>query len=211
MFSTATYITAQEAVNYGMVDEIQAVKIPKGTPILSPNKGRREDGTLQSVDAPFLGHTTALAAVRKARRKSARIAENPKNPRELSMTAEAPIHEGQVLSGPLFNEPMRVKTVHARGTGLWEAGLVGQHSEQFRQVTLTASDISNLTIADAAFSYGGDGRRLRIGLQAYALGIAYEFDPYFRIVRLARRPAAAPARGRLRAPPQAAERTLPAR
>ncbi len=24
-----------------------------------------------------------------------------------------------------------------------------------------------------------DGRLLRLGLQAYALGIAYEFDPYF--------------------------------
>ncbi len=94
-------------------------------------------------------------------------------------TAEAPIHEGQVLNGPLFNEPMRVETVHARGTGLWEAGLVGQHSEQFRRVVLGTDDISNLTIADAALSYGGDGRRLRISLQACALGIAYEFDPYF--------------------------------
>ena len=28
-------------------------------------------------------------------------------------------------------------------------------------------------------SYDGDGHLLRLGLQAYALGIAYEFDPYF--------------------------------
>jgi hypothetical protein len=28
-------------------------------------------------------------------------------------------------------------------------------------------------------SFNGDGRLLRLGLQAYALGIAYEFDPYF--------------------------------
>ena len=28
-------------------------------------------------------------------------------------------------------------------------------------------------------SYDGDGRKLRLGLQAYSLGIAYEFDPYF--------------------------------
>ena len=28
-------------------------------------------------------------------------------------------------------------------------------------------------------SFDGDGRLLRLGLQAYALGIAYEFDPYF--------------------------------
>ena len=59
------------------------------------------------------------------------------------------------------------------------AGLVGQQSEQFRRVTLTSDDISSLTIADAALSYDGDGRLLRIGLHAYLLGITYEFDPYF--------------------------------
>ena len=56
---------------------------------------------------------------------------------------------------------MRVVTVRANGTDYVEAGLVGQRSEQFRQVTLTSDDISNLTIADAALSYNGDGRRLR--------------------------------------------------
>ena len=32
---------------------------------------------------------------------------------------------------------------------------------------------------DAGFTYNGDGRLLRLGLQAYSLGIAWEFDPYF--------------------------------
>ena len=59
------------------------------------------------------------------------------------------------------------------------AGLVGQRSEQFRRVTLTSDDISNLSIAQSVLSYDGDGRLLRIALQAYSLGIAYEFDPYF--------------------------------
>ena len=95
------------------------------------------------------------------------------------MAVEATIRAGQVLTGPLFSEPMRVVTVRATGPEYVEAGLVGQRSERFRQVTLTADDLANLTIADAALSYDGDGRLLRIGLQAYALGIAYEFDPYF--------------------------------
>ena len=99
--------------------------------------------------------------------------------RESSLSAETSIREGQVLSGPLFSEPMRVETVRPNGPGVWVAGLVGQRSEQFRRVTLTSDDISNLTIADSALAYDGDGRRLRIGLQAYSLGIAYEFDPYF--------------------------------
>ena len=95
------------------------------------------------------------------------------------MSAEVPIREGQVLTGPLFSEPMQVETVRANGPGVWVAGLVGQRSERFRRVTLTSDDISNLTIADSALSYDGDGRLLRIALQAYSLGIAYEFDPYF--------------------------------
>ena len=95
------------------------------------------------------------------------------------MSAEPAIREGQVLTGPLFSEPMRVETVRPNGPGVWVAGLVGQRSEQFRRVTLTSDDISNLTIASSALTYDGDGRLLRIGLQAYSLGIAYEFDPYF--------------------------------
>ena len=95
------------------------------------------------------------------------------------MDTESPIREGQILSGPQFSEPMRVETVRTNGSGTWDAGLVGQQSERFRRVTLTSADISNLTIADSTLSYDGDGRLLRIGLQAYALGIAHEFDPYF--------------------------------
>ncbi len=94
-------------------------------------------------------------------------------------TDDMRIHEGMVLSGPLFSEPMRVVTVRLNGVGSLDAGLVGQRTEQFRQVTLTSADIAALTIADSNMSYDGDGRLLRLGLQAYTLGIAYEFDPYF--------------------------------
>ena len=95
------------------------------------------------------------------------------------MDSESPIREGQVLSGPLFREPMRVENVRMNGASTWEAGLVGQQSELFRRVTLTSSDISNLSIVDPICSYEGDGRLLRLGLQAHSLGIAHEFDPYF--------------------------------
>ena len=61
----------------------------------------------------------------------------------------------------------------------WSLGLVGQQTRQFRQVTLTSDDIAQLTITDPAPSFNGDGHLLRLGLQAYALGIAHEFDPYF--------------------------------
>jgi len=74
---------------------------------------------------------------------------------------------------------MRVETVQPNGPSGWVVGLVGTQSERFRKVTLTADQIEHLTIIDPRHSFNGDGRLLRLGLQAYALGIAYEFDPYF--------------------------------
>jgi len=74
---------------------------------------------------------------------------------------------------------MRVETIRANGPDTWVAGLVGTQSERFRKVTLTTRDLEALSNLDERHSYDGDGRLLRLGLQAYALGIAYEFDPYF--------------------------------
>ena len=95
------------------------------------------------------------------------------------MSNAPPIRDGQILTGPLFGEPMRVETVRPNGPGFWLAGLVGTQTEQFRKVALSESDIVNLTVTGSDLSYDGDGRLLRIGLEAYALGIAHEFDPYF--------------------------------
>jgi SNF2 family DNA or RNA helicase len=58
-------------------------------------------------------------------------------------------------------------------------GLVGRKSERFRKVTLTTQDLEGVTILDSGFTYDGNGQLLRLGLQAYSLGIAWEFDPYF--------------------------------
>src|SRR5439155_10793529 len=90
-----------------------------------------------------------------------------------------PIYEGQILSGSLFSEPMRVETVRPGGPDTWIVGLVGTQTERFRSVTLSLADLKGLKILEPTCSYKGDGQVLRLGLQAYALGIAYEFDPYF--------------------------------
>lgn len=93
--------------------------------------------------------------------------------------SEKLLREGQILIGPQFNEPVRVETVQPNGPASWVVGLVGTQSERFRKVTLTAADLASLTILRPQWAFDGDGRLLRLGLQAYALGIAYEFDPYF--------------------------------
>jgi len=95
------------------------------------------------------------------------------------MSGPQPLREGQILTGPLFNEPMRVETVRSNGPDTWVAGLVGAQSERYRKVALTSRDLANLVILDTTYGFDGDGRPLRLGVQAYSLGIAYEFDPYF--------------------------------
>lgn len=95
------------------------------------------------------------------------------------MTKKTVVSEGQILSGPLFNEPMRVETAASDGPDRWILGLVGLRTERFRKVTLAGRDLENLTILNPTFTYDGDGNLVRLGIQAYSLGIAYEFDPYF--------------------------------
>ena len=69
------------------------------------------------------------------------------------MSADAPIRDGQVLTGALFSEPMRVESVRANGAGSWVAGLVGMRTERFRRVALGADDIAGLAITDSSLSY----------------------------------------------------------
>lgn len=95
------------------------------------------------------------------------------------MSDDPPVREGQIIEGPLFNEQMLVETVKAHGSNTWVVGLIGKKSERFRKVTLTAKDLENIRIIEPGFKFDGDGRLLRLGLQSYSLGIAYEYDPYF--------------------------------
>lgn len=74
---------------------------------------------------------------------------------------------------------MRVETARPAGDGTWVVGLVGTETSQFRRVTLRPGDLAALQIRDSEHTWQGDGALLRLGLQAYSLGIAYEFDPYF--------------------------------
>jgi superfamily II DNA or RNA helicase len=90
-----------------------------------------------------------------------------------------PLTEGQVISGALFNEPMRVETIRQNGADSWIVGLSGVRTEKFRKVTLTRKDIETLQISHLIPTYAGDGHLIKVGIQAYSLGIAYEFDPYF--------------------------------
>lgn len=74
------------------------------------------------------------------------------------MSEKQLLREGQILTGPLFNEPMRVETLRENEPDTWVAGLVGMQSAQFRTVTLTRRDLEGLAILDAQRTYDADDR-----------------------------------------------------
>ena len=86
---------------------------------------------------------------------------------------------GEVVTGRLFSEPMKVETATQIGDGTWRLGLVGSQSERFRSVTLSSAELASLAVRQPIPDYRGDGNLLRLGIQAHLLGIAFEFDPYF--------------------------------
>jgi hypothetical protein len=57
-----------------------------------------------------------------------------------------PLVEGQVVTGTLFSEPMRVETIRESGPGTWVVGLCGLNTERFRKVTLTSADLQQLRV-----------------------------------------------------------------
>ena len=94
-------------------------------------------------------------------------------------SSEVGLVRGQILDGVQFPEPMRVEVVTPDGPRAWIIGLSGTRTSTFRRVRFSADDIAQLSVRSADPTFDGDGSRLRLGLQAYSLGIAYEFDPYF--------------------------------
>ena len=86
---------------------------------------------------------------------------------------------GQVITGRLFDEPVRIETATPVGDGTWRLGLVGTRTEKFRIVALSAADLDRLTVQQPTPTFSGEGNLLKLGIQAYSLGIAFEFDPYF--------------------------------
>jgi len=69
------------------------------------------------------------------------------------MDAAKELREGQIVTGSLFSEPMRVEPVRARGDGAWTVGLVGTTTERFRKVTQTERDVDETPILEIVRGY----------------------------------------------------------
>ena len=95
------------------------------------------------------------------------------------MNGDTELKPGRMLMGPLFSEPMRIVTLTPTGIGRWALGLVGSQTERYRSGKYSEADLDTMAVRGGDHPFNGDPQLLRLGLQAYALGIAWEFDPYF--------------------------------
>ncbi len=77
-------------------------------------------------------------------------------------------------------EPMEVLAVTPLGSSLKIIGR-GKRTNQARDIVLNGEQLKLVTIAAETEPFDGDASRFRIGVEAYRLGLAYEYDPYFSL------------------------------
>ncbi len=94
------------------------------------------------------------------------------------MTEQAALSPGQILVGPLSTNRC-ASNVQAHGVRKFGRGRRRNKLGALSQGHDYCQDLETLTVFDPRHTFDGDGRLLRLGIQAYSLGIAYEFDPYF--------------------------------
>ena len=76
------------------------------------------------------------------------------------------LEPGQIVEGPLFNEPMRVETIRPAGAERWAVGLAGPHREPFRGIMLTRDDGRpghSYFARDVDIDNAGSPRRIGVG------------------------------------------------
>jgi len=90
------------------------------------------------------------------------------------------IIDGIVLSGSQFSVPIRVIGNPSAGDGFVLVNLVGTSSNIFRGgVTLSSTDLPSMAIKRKEAVFQGKPRLIKLGLEAFRISLAQEYDPYF--------------------------------
>jgi len=87
---------------------------------------------------------------------------------------------GSVIEGLALPEPLQVVFVQSVGNSL-KVGGKGARSGQYVERIFSAEQIAQLTVLSAQAPFDGDPLRFRLGIEAYRLGLAHEYDPYFSL------------------------------
>lgn len=98
----------------------------------------------------------------------------------MTMHERPNLQPGTVVQGEVFPEPIRVVFVQALGETLKVIGQ-GVRTQRYHERLLTPEQVAALRITPAEPPFDGDPRRLRLGLEAARLALAYEYDPYFSL------------------------------
>lgn len=85
-----------------------------------------------------------------------------------------------ILTGPHFNEPVRVITIQSVGKKLKIIGN-GLNSGLIHQPILNAEQIATLEITSDTPTFEGDSLRFKLGIESLRLKLAYEYDPFFAL------------------------------
>jgi superfamily II DNA or RNA helicase len=85
-----------------------------------------------------------------------------------------------IVRGPIFPEPVQVIVVIPVGTSVKLVGK-GLNTNQVHELILNFEQLSQLESSPEKEPFDGDPLRFRLGVEAYRLGLAYEYDPYFSL------------------------------
>ena len=85
-----------------------------------------------------------------------------------------------VVRGPLFPEPVQVIVAIPMGASVKLVGK-GINSNLVYEPILSLEQLSQLQATPENEPFDGDPGRFRIGVEAFRLGLAYEYDPYFSL------------------------------
>src|SRR5258708_14710232 len=85
-----------------------------------------------------------------------------------------------IVRGPLFPEPVQVIVSIPMGTSIKLVGK-GLVTGQVHEPILDADQVATSEASPETTPFDGDPRRLRLGIEALRLGLAYEYDPYFAL------------------------------
>jgi len=91
-----------------------------------------------------------------------------------------PLKVGAIVEGLILPEPIRLVLVQRIGESIKIEG-EGLHTRKHHQIVLTEEQVKELTISPVQEPFNGNAFKFRLGIEAYRLGLAYEYDPYFSL------------------------------
>ena len=90
------------------------------------------------------------------------------------------IQPGSIVSGPTLPEPVEVLATVPMGDALKVIGR-GMQTGMTHDPVLSSSQLAELVVSADREPFDGDARLFRLGVEAYRLGLAYEYDPFFSL------------------------------